>query len=224
MKQDHKADELEGNPPPNAPSDLSDAVKVPAKSKKTAELAAKESTNTVDLSEDVDRGPTTEPRYVQFPSLAGEPDVEVAERTIDYGNPTFGGDPLGTSQHVKDFVVRRFEYDNEKDAIHVRNINAVRQSMISQGIRPTADVKFLGETDLPDGISISLRYGVEAIPAAVANTFDTQHAVVGQTGMTGTESAEFEAGRAGRVKAARDLLRAGTVEAGPVVNESHSGR
>jgi len=222
--KDAKADKLEGNPPPAAPSTMAAEIKVSRADKKQAQLAADAAVNDVDFSEDVDRGPTTEPRYVQFPSLAGEPDVEVAERTIDYGNPTFGGDPLGTSQHVKDFVTPRRDYENERDAIHVRNINAVRQSMISQGIRPIGDVVFLGETDLPDGISVALRYGVESIPAAVANTYDTQHAVVSQTGPTPTELAEFEAGRAARVVAARDLMRAGTVEAGPVVTESASGR
>lgn len=201
-----------------------DDTKTTKARKTTAERSAEDATNRVDLSEDIDRGPTTEPRYTQFPALAGEPDVEVAERTIDYGNPTFGGEPLGTTRHVKDFVTRKFEYEQEKEAVDRRNVNAVRNSMIGQGLRPDGDVVFESATDHPDGVSVILRYGVKAVPAVVASTYDTQHAVVSQTGMTPTEMAEFEAGRVERIRKARDLMRAGTVEDGPVVTESISGR
>jgi len=210
---DELADELEGNPSPGAPHDQSDAVKVSKADKKAAALAAEQSTNDIDLSEGRDV-----PRETQFPALAGEPDVEVAERTIDYGSPTFGGDPAGTTRHVKDFVTPKGAYEDEADAVNVRNINAVRQAMVNQGLRPDGDVDFEGATDHPDGVSVILRYGVKAVPAVIASTYDTQHTVIGQTGMTPTESAEFEAGRADRIKAARDLMRAGTVEAGPVVS------
>lgn len=147
-------------------------------------------------------------RERQFPSLYGKPDVEVAERTADTSEES-------TGQHVKDFVTTREQWDSaNQDEQHKANINAVRQYMLANGLRPDADVEFEGEHDHPfDPKSIVLRYGVSAVPAAVAVDFDLRHAVVVQDGPTPTERAEHDAGREARLAAGHDALREGTPEA-----------
>ena len=148
-------------------------------------------------------------REVQHPALIGQPGVEVAERTIDH-------DTEPTTMHVKDFVTLVRDYDPEKDAVHKRNIVAVRQYMVNQGLRPDSDVVFVGETQLggPAGReSVSLRYEVRAVPAVTAREFDQRHTVMDQDGPTPTERAEHDAKRVDRLLAARDAVRTGTPEA-----------
>ena len=154
----------------------------------------------------------------QFPSLYSESAqaVEVGERTIDNGDPVTGV-AKPTMVHVKDFVALKRDLETEgEDVVHARNINAVRQFIVNQGIRPDANVTFEGKTDLggPHGReSVSLRYAVHAIPAVVATDFDVRHVTIPQEGPTATERAEFDAKREDRLKAGHDAAREGTVEA-----------
>lgn len=148
-------------------------------------------------------------RERQHPSLTradnGEA-IEIAERTIDH-------DTVPTTQHVKDFVTTRREYDSEDhDAIHERNMRAVRQYMVNQGMRPDAKVVFLGESEgpeirfRPDRRSVTLRYGVEAVPSVVAVGMEQVHTVIDQNGPTATQLAEYQAQREDRIRASRRAL------------------
>jgi hypothetical protein len=132
----------------------------------------------------------------------------VAERTIDHGTKP-------TSTHTKDFVTTRRDYETgDADAIHEANKRAVRQYMVSQGLRPDAKVEFEGEHNHPwDPASIVLRYTVGAVPAVVADTFDTVHTVVSTEDETATERAEHDAKREERLAASHNVLREGTPEA-----------
>lgn len=143
----------------------------------------------------------------QFPSLYEKPDVEVAERSADV-------DKESTGTHVKDFVTTRAQWGTaDHGEQHKANINAVRQYMLANGLRPDADVTFEGEHDHPwDPKSLVLRYEVSAVPAAVAVAFDVRHAVVVQDGPTPTERAEHDAKRESRLKAGHDAVREGTDE------------
>lgn len=192
-----------------------------ARSKKDTDTATVDPADEVRILEDVPQPPIGV-RARQFPSLYGEQDVEVAERTIDRDEDE-NGTPEPTVLHVKDFVTlkRDLEFESE-DVVHARNINAVRQYMVNQGLRPDADVVFAGETDLggpPGRQSVSLRYEVRAVPAVVATDFDLRHTVITQ-GVTATERAEHDAKREERILAGYDALREGTPEA---VRESVEG-
>jgi hypothetical protein len=147
-------------------------------------------------------------RARQFPALFGSPDVEVAERTIDHGTEP-------TSVHTKDFVTLRRDYGTaNKDEVHENNKRAVRQYMVSQGLRPDAKVEFEGEHDHPfDETSIVLRYTVGAVPAVVATDFDVLHTVVSTEDETATDRAEHDAKREERLAASHGVLREGTPEA-----------
>lgn len=156
-------------------------------------------------------------RERQFPSLYNESAqaIEIGERTIDNGDELGVAEP--TMIHVKDFVTLARDLETEgEDAVHARNINAVRQYMVNQGIRPDAKVSFMGKTDLggpPGRKSVALRYGVHAIPAVVATDFDVRHVTIPQEGPSATERAEYDASREDRLKAGHDAARAGTPEA-----------
>lgn len=146
-------------------------------------------------------------REAQQPSLFGKPEVEVAERTTDT-------DKTSTGTYVKKFVTPKAAYETgDKDAVHGRNINAVRQYMLNGGLRPNAEVSFAGAEDHWDGVSVVLSYEVKATPGAVATAFDLRHMVIPQDGPTPAERAEHDAGREARVVAARDAVRYGTPEA-----------
>lgn len=147
-------------------------------------------------------------RARQHPALYGSPDVEVAERTIDHGTEP-------TNVHTKDFVTTRRDWGTgDKEAVHEANKRAVRQYMVSQGLRPDAKVEFEGEHEHPwDKASIVLRYTVDAVPAVVAETFDTVHTVVSTEDETATERAEFDAKREERLAESHNVLREGTPEA-----------
>lgn len=138
----------------------------------------------------------------QAPSLVGRPEVEVAERTQDT-------DEAESGEFVKDFVVRRDQFDAEDpDAVHARNATAVRQFMVNQGLRPSADVRFVGEEEHWDGVSVVLRYSVGAVPAAVATSFNLAHTVIPENGPTPEQLAAHEAGKEARILASHDALRA----------------
>lgn len=165
-----------------------------------AEALAGDPPRTLDLPEGV------RPSTVQFPALFGKPNVEIAERSADV-------EKASSTVHEKVFVVPKADYDLDADGIHERNIVAVRQYMVNNGIRPDAKVTFAGEEDWWDGVSVALRYTVDAVPASIAVSYDTAHTVMHQDGPTPTELAEFEAKRVDRLVAARDIIREGTPEA-----------
>lgn len=158
------------------------------------------------------------PQMFQHPSLTTADEgvaIEIAERTIDLdttsevaGDPDADGGDEPTTQHVKDFVTLKRDWDAEDhDAVHERNMRAVRQYMVNQGMRPDAKVVFMGETVgdpvryREDLASVTLRYGVEAVPAVVAVGMEQVHTVIDQNQPTAVTVAENEAGRIDRIRA-----------------------
>lgn len=138
----------------------------------------------------------------QQPSLFGRPEVEVAERTADT-------DEAEATEFVKDFVVPKAQFEREDpDAVHARNATAVRQYMVNQGLRPDADVRFVGSDDWWDGVSVVLHYSVGAVPAAVATAFNLAHVVIPSNGPTPEQLAAHEAQKEQRILASHDALRA----------------
>lgn len=109
----------------------------------------------------------TAPELLQHPGAAGHPDVEVAERSADVHEKA-------SDVHRKVFVIPRNglvsqDYsDAIHDDMHKANIDGMRQEMVLNGLRPTADGSFVGAEDHPDGASVCLTYEVAAVPAAVA--------------------------------------------------------
>ncbi|MFD9223811.1 hypothetical protein ACFWDI_28360 [Streptomyces sp. NPDC060064] len=94
----------------------------------------------------------------QHPATAGEPEVEVDQRSAD------GSDGM---RFVKEFVVLGAGWETADDAAHDANRAGVVQEAIQRGLHPRGDVSFDGETQQPDGVSVSLSYSVEVVPAAV---------------------------------------------------------
>lgn len=113
----------------------------------------------------------------QFPSTDGHEGVEVAERSQDVTKPT-------SSDHEKVFVLLKRDFDTATateegaDALHQANIEAARQAMIHQGLRPTADGRFVGSKDHGDGASVDLTYAIPAAAAAIATDAEVAHAYV----------------------------------------------
>lgn len=99
----------------------------------------------------------------QFPSLSGAKAVEVAERTGDT-------DEAKSDVFVKKFYVLKRDWDlsGGHAEMHDRNIGAMRQAAINQGLRPTGDGVFDGHEIQADADSVVLRYVVPVTPAAVA--------------------------------------------------------
>lgn len=106
---------------------------------------------------------------LEFPSLADEPDVEVAKRSADVHE-------AASNQHVKIYVLGPGTFEDAANFDHSGNIIATRQAMIAQGMRPAGDVVFVGANVAKDGVSIELAYVVDAVPAAVATDPDVAHA------------------------------------------------
>lgn len=141
-------------------------------------------------------------RYRQHPALVGEPGVEVAERSQDT-------DAQSTTTHRKVFVTRKDDYTStDTDQVHLRNMTAVRQYMVNQGIRPDASVRFIGAEDHFDGVSLNLVYEVSAVPAVTADDIETRHTVIPNDGPTAAERALHDAQREDRIRASHDALRA----------------
>ncbi len=125
--------------------------------------------------------PTTEqPEDMQFPSDAGEDALEVAKRSADVHEKE-------SDVHRKVFVVNADEEQTEE--FHNRNIWAMRQYLIHQGLRPEEDGTFVGSEDHEDGVSVRLTYEVKAIPAHVAYDPEVSHATV-SPGPDSTEDTE----------------------------------
>jgi hypothetical protein len=109
----------------------------------------------------------TAPELLQHPGVAGHPDVEIAERSADVHESA-------SAVHRKVFVIPRNDLvtqdysDAVHDGMHRANIDGMRQEMVLNGLRPTADGSFVGAEGHPDGASVCLTYEVAAVPAAVA--------------------------------------------------------
>lgn len=100
---------------------------------------------------------TTSARVKQFPAKAGEPETEVAARGAD------GSDGM---RFVKEFVVLGSQWNGE-DGAHDANRAGVVNEAIQRGLHPRGDVSFDGAEDQPDGVSLTLTYSVETVPASV---------------------------------------------------------
>jgi hypothetical protein len=100
-------------------------------------------------------------QQVQFPSLYGQPGVEIAERTIDT-------DKSATKVHRKVFRVFTYGLDFDASAFdHEPNFTGTRQFMVEHGLRPVGDVRFVGAERFDDK-NTDLVYEVEALPTIVA--------------------------------------------------------
>jgi hypothetical protein len=93
----------------------------------------------------------------QFPAKAGVPEAEVAERSAD------GSDGM---RFVKDFVVLARQWGGS-DSEHTANKVGVVNEAIQRGLHPRGDVRFDGSEDQPDGVSLTLTYSVQTVPASV---------------------------------------------------------
>jgi hypothetical protein len=170
-------------------------------------------------------------RSSQFPSLIGANGVEVAQRTIDREH--LDADPTASSStYRKVFVLLNREWqehtDDQKADVHTRNIRAVRQFMVGNGLRPTGDVKFVGEEVVKrpqtghlsnDSVELTYEGGVTPIAAVVTDKgatvadgapIEQLHTVVPQDGASAQEQADYEASSEERVRAGH-LARVGDV-------------
>lgn len=93
----------------------------------------------------------------QFPAKAGAPDVEVDERSADGSDGT---------RHVKQFVVLARQWGGSDDE-HTANKAGVVNEAIQRGLHPRGDVAFNGSEEQPDGVSLTLTYSVDTVPASV---------------------------------------------------------
>jgi hypothetical protein len=100
---------------------------------------------------------TTSARAKQFPAKAGEPETEVDERSPD------GSDGM---RFVKEFVVLARQWGDSDDE-HAANFAGVVNEAIQRGLHPRGDVSFDGSKEQPDGLSLSLTYSVDTVPASV---------------------------------------------------------
>jgi hypothetical protein len=96
-------------------------------------------------------------RQRQFPAKAGQPDVEVDERSPDGAKGT---------RHVKEFVVLGEAWTGEEYQ-HEANKAAVHNEAIQRGLHPRGEASFDGSEDHPDGASLTLTYSVETVPSSV---------------------------------------------------------
>lgn len=142
--------------------------------KTTKKAAAKIAADPVVTDDETTEQASTPPEQpnpeaaAEFPALEGEPGVEVSERSADQTDPD-------TMTHRKEFVLLAADYDNgDKAEIHRANVGATRQYLISQGMRPTGDGKFVSSKKHPDGLSVSLFYDVPVVPAVIAQEGDPE--------------------------------------------------
>lgn len=142
----------------------------------------------------------------QFPSLIGEPELEVGKRSNDAEND----DERDTFKKV--FVLPKADYEGgDKSAIHRANEDAVRQFLINQGLRPLGPITHSAKAH-PDKFSVNITYLAKAVPAAVTTDFAVAHARVdGQE--VGVEDPSLEAQRLpGDVPAGDELADPGKPE------------
>jgi hypothetical protein len=100
---------------------------------------------------------TASSRTRQHPAKAGEPEVEVDERSPDGSEGT---------RFVKEFVVLAARWTDE-DYQHEANRAGVVNEAIQRGLHPRGDVSFDGQEQHPDGLSLTLTYSVDTVPASV---------------------------------------------------------
>lgn len=132
---------------------------------------------------------------LQWPSLGDEannlaekPEVEVAERSQDEPKPT-------ATVHRKDYVVLKSAWEGDLSTVDVEqkhrdNIEAARQALIHQGLRPTGDGKFTGQDDHPDGKSLTLHYEVPVKPAVIAS--DHEEPTISHAHVTLDDQRDYE--------------------------------
>jgi hypothetical protein len=83
--------------------------------------------------------------------------VEVDERSAD------GSDGM---RFVKEFVVLGRQWGDSEEE-HAANKAGVANEAIQRGLHPRGDISFDGSEEHPDGLSLSLTYSVETVPASV---------------------------------------------------------
>ncbi|MEU7240319.1 hypothetical protein [Streptomyces sparsogenes] len=102
---------------------------------------------------------TAAARQAQSPAKAGEPEIEVEERSAD------GSQGM---RHVKEYVVREPSGLGDKDGPeHEANKAGVTQEAIQRGLHPRGDVRLDGVEDHHDGLSRVYQYSVTVVPSAV---------------------------------------------------------
>ena len=99
---------------------------------------------------------------LQFPSDAGAPEVENAQRTQDT-------DVDSADLFYKDFVVLVRD-DANLDDMHADNERYVLGQAIQQGLHPEAEAVLIGSKPHPDGVNTIFSYAVEVQPAHVDDT------------------------------------------------------
>lgn len=101
-----------------------------------------------------------DPKAAQFPSLAGDPNAEIAQRTAD--------GPAVPGKFVKTFVLDR-EYDNP-EILADGHALAMRQEAAQRGLRPSGDPELVDTTvtRLPRSVTTELTYAMPVTPAATA--------------------------------------------------------
>lgn len=108
----------------------------------------------------------------QHPALDGDVERENAERSADVV-------PDEASYFERDIVMLKSDYDDERAGdLHERNGHAVRQDLISQGLRPTEDKPTVSKSNHPDGASVILKYKIGVIPAVIAEDPEVANAKV----------------------------------------------
>jgi hypothetical protein len=100
---------------------------------------------------------TASARARQHPAKAGEPEVEVDERSADGSDGT---------RFIKEFVVLAARW-NDEDYQHEANRAGVVGEAIQRGLHPRGKVAFDGGEPHSDGLSLILTYSVDTVPASV---------------------------------------------------------
>lgn len=155
------------------------------------------------------------PAQRQFPSLSGDVEAEVAERSQDVEAPK-------ADEHLKVYVVQRNpEGDDFDEDMHRRNIDAMRQSAILQGLRPTGDGRFVGAEDGDDDGSVRLTYALPVVPAVVDEPGALRYVV--EADQHAADQAEAEAEAKGEPIAADPLYGRDTAGTDPQDNSTPEG-
>lgn len=93
----------------------------------------------------------------QFPAKSGAPEVEVGKRSADGSDGT---------RFVKEFVVLARDWTGEEYQ-HEANRAGVANEAIQRGLHPRGDIDFDGQEEHRDGVSLTLTYSVDTVPASV---------------------------------------------------------
>lgn len=96
----------------------------------------------------------------QFPAKSGDLDGEVEQRSADGSDGT---------RFTKEFVILASAWDADGYE-HTANKAGVTGEAIQRGLHPRGDVSFDGSEEQPDGLSLTLAYSVETVPASVDHT------------------------------------------------------